>query len=312
MDDEIAERIQETARAQGRADRLVMAGTTHAVDRYLRAADVFVLPSRREGLPVALLEAMACGLPCIASRLRGSTDAIIADGENGFLVPVGDVEAVAAALIDVFSDRPRSAALGAAARQTVVDRYSSDFVAQRWLETYDRVTRRRDLAMSCSERRDILCISSIDWDFIWQGHQEIMSTPRRRGAPGALSREHRRPARRGSAIFRGSGQRLRNWSKGTGGFREERPNLFVLSPIVLPLPYSRIARWINRLLLVHSIRRWMRAVGFSRPVVWTFLPTPLAHGLLDHLDPALTSTTASTISRRARPRRVASRRARRR
>jgi glycosyltransferase involved in cell wall biosynthesis len=143
VDDEIAERIQETARTQGRADRLVLAGTTLAVDRYLRAADVFVLPSRREGLPVALLEAMACGLPCIASRLRGSTDAIIADGENGFLVPVGDVEAVATALTDVFTDRPRSVALGVAARQTVVDRYSSDFVAQRWLETYDHVTRRR-------------------------------------------------------------------------------------------------------------------------------------------------------------------------
>ena len=109
---------------------------------YLRAADVFVLPSRREGLPVALLEAMACGLPCIASRLRGSTDAIITEGENGFLVPVGDVEAVAAALIDVFSDLRRAVAVGAAARQTVVDRYSSDFVAQRWLETYGHVTRR--------------------------------------------------------------------------------------------------------------------------------------------------------------------------
>ena len=143
VDDEIAERIQETARTQGRGDRLVMAGTTHAVDRYLRAADVFVLPSRREGLPVALLEAMACGLPCIASRLRGSTDAIVTDGENGFLVPVGDVEAVATALTDVFNDRPRSVALGVAARQTVVDRYSSDFVAQRWLETYDHVTGRR-------------------------------------------------------------------------------------------------------------------------------------------------------------------------
>ena len=142
VDDEIAGRIQEAARAKGRADRLVMAGTTHAVDRYLRAADVFVLPSRREGLPVALLEAMACGLPCIASRLRGSTDAIMTDGENGVLVPVGDVEAVATALIGVFNDPLRAGALGAAARQTVVDRYSSDFVAQRWLETYDHVTRR--------------------------------------------------------------------------------------------------------------------------------------------------------------------------
>ena len=138
-----------------------------------------------------------------------------------------------------------------------------------------------------AEHRDILCISSIDWDFIWQGHQEIMSTLAADGHR-VLFLENtgvRAPRLRDLPRLR---QRVRNWSKGTGGFREERPNLFVYSPIVLPLPYSRIAGWINRLLLVHSIRRWMRAVGFSRPIIWTFLPTPLAHALVDHLDPALT------------------------
>ncbi len=138
-----------------------------------------------------------------------------------------------------------------------------------------------------ARRRDILCISSIDWDFIWQGHQEIMSTLAAEGHR-VLFLENtgvRRPQFRDLPRLR---QRLRNWAKGTAGFREERPNLFVYSPIVLPLPYSRIARWINRMFLVHSIRRWMRAVGFSRPVLWTFLPTPLAHELIDHLDPELT------------------------
>ena len=57
---------------------------------------------------------------------------------------------------------------------------------------------------------------------------------------------------------------------------------------MLPLPYSRIAQWINRVLMVQSLRRWMRAVDFSRPVIWTFLPTPLAHELINHLDPSLT------------------------
>lgn len=135
--------------------------------------------------------------------------------------------------------------------------------------------------------RDILCISSIDWDFIWQGHQEIMSTLAAQGHRVLFVENTgvRAPKLRDMPRLR---QRMRNWAKGTRGFREERPNLFVFSPIVLPLPYSRVARWINRVFLVHLIRRWMRAVGFSRPVAWTFLPTPLAHGLLDHLDPALT------------------------
>ena len=138
-----------------------------------------------------------------------------------------------------------------------------------------------------ADRRDVLCISSIDWDFIWQGHQEIMSTLAAEGHRVLFVENTgvRAPKLRDLPRLR---QRVRNWAKGTGGFREERPNLFVFSPIVLPLPYSRIARWINRTFLVHSIRRWMRAVGFSRPILWTFLPTPLAHELVDHLDPALT------------------------
>jgi len=135
--------------------------------------------------------------------------------------------------------------------------------------------------------QDVLCISSIDWDFIWQGHQEIMSTLAATGHR-VLFLENtgvRAPKLRDVPRLR---QRLRNWAKGTRGFREERPNLFVFSPLVLPLPYSRLARWLNRLVLVHSIRRWMKATGASRPVVWTFLPTPLAHELIEHLDPALT------------------------
>lgn len=137
------------------------------------------------------------------------------------------------------------------------------------------------------DRRDVVCISSIDWDFIWQGHQEIMS---RLAAAGhrVLFVENtgvRAPRARDLPRLR---QRLRNWWRGTKGFRQERPNVFVYSPLLLPLPYSRIARAVNRFLLARALRRWMRAIGFDRPVVWTFLPTPLAIDLIDDLDPALT------------------------
>lgn len=135
--------------------------------------------------------------------------------------------------------------------------------------------------------RDVICISSIDWDFIWQGHQEIMSTLAAEGSRVLFIENTgvRPPRLRDVPRLR---QRIRNRLKGTGGFREERPNLYVLSPIVLPLPYSRIARWINRVLLLRSIRRWMKAIGFGRPTIWTFLPTPLVHELVRNLDPALT------------------------
>ena len=102
-------------------------------------------------------------------------------------------------------------------------------------------------------RQDVLCISSIDWDFIWQGHQEIMSTLAAEGHR-VLFLENtgvRAPNVRDLPRVR---QRVRNWWRGTKGFREERPNLFVYSPIVLPLPYSRVARWVNRWLLMRALQ----------------------------------------------------------
>ena len=134
---------------------------------------------------------------------------------------------------------------------------------------------------------DVICISSIDWDFIWQGHQEIMT---RLAATGHrvlfIENTGVRPPRV-SDLPRVM-TRLRNWRRGTKGFREERANLFIHSPIVVPLPYSRIAQWLNRTILMRAINRWMRAVGVTRPVLWTFLPTPLARDLIAAIGPALT------------------------
>ena len=134
---------------------------------------------------------------------------------------------------------------------------------------------------------DILCVSSIDWDFIWQGHQEIMS---RMAAQGhrVLFVENtgvRAPKVRDLPRVR---QRIRNWWRGTKGFRQERPNLFIYSPLLLPLPYFWLARWINRRLLARALRRWMEAVGFNRPILWTFLPTPLALDIIGAVDPQVT------------------------
>jgi uncharacterized SAM-binding protein YcdF (DUF218 family)/glycosyltransferase involved in cell wall biosynthesis len=136
-------------------------------------------------------------------------------------------------------------------------------------------------------RRDVVCISSIDWDFIWQGHQEIMSTLAAEGHRVLFVENTgvRAPTPRDLPRLR---QRIRNWWRGTKGFREERPNLFVYSPLLVPLPYSRAARGVNRFLLVRALRRWMRAIGFHRPIVWTFLPTPIALDLIDAIDPEVT------------------------
>jgi glycosyltransferase involved in cell wall biosynthesis len=137
VDDQIADVMRKDAAARGVADRLVFTGATHNVQDYLRAADVYVLPSKREGLPVALLEAMACGLPSVASRLPGSTDTIIVDGENGMLVPPGDAVSLANAVALVLREPARAAAMGAAARETIERRFANADIADRWLDAYD-------------------------------------------------------------------------------------------------------------------------------------------------------------------------------
>ena len=135
--------------------------------------------------------------------------------------------------------------------------------------------------------RDIICISSIDWDFIWQGHQQIMTTLVAHGNRVLFVENTGVRAPRVADLTRLQ-SRLRNWWRGTKGFREERGNLFVYSPVILPFPYSSAARTINRAILTRALRRWMKSTDFQRPIVWTFLPTPLALALTRDMDAELT------------------------
>ena len=135
--------------------------------------------------------------------------------------------------------------------------------------------------------RDIICISSIDWDFHWQIHHEIMSTLAARGNR-VLFIENTGVRPPGVSDLSRVRQRIKNWWHSTKGFRLERENLFVYSPLFLPLPYSRVAQWVNRWLLFRPLRRWMAVTGFRRPIVWTFLPTPTALDLIHTVDPLVT------------------------
>jgi glycosyltransferase involved in cell wall biosynthesis len=141
VDDRLARDIHERARHEGVADRVSLVEPTHHIDDYFRAADIFALPSLREGLPLALLEAMATGLPVVASRLPGSTDAVIDHDRTGVLVAPGDVDALAEALGGLLRDPGRSARLGAAARCRVVSDFSADRVAAAWVAAYRDVAK---------------------------------------------------------------------------------------------------------------------------------------------------------------------------
>lgn len=134
--------------------------------------------------------------------------------------------------------------------------------------------------------QDIVCLSSIDWDFNWQGHQQIMSMLAEAGNRVLFVENTgvRRPRLDELSRIR---HRFARWRRSPGGFRQEAPNLHVFSPLIVPWPYSRVARRINRALLLWAIRRWMRRMKFRTPIVWTFLPTPLTREVLWALAPQL-------------------------
>jgi len=108
------------------------------VPAVLGEADVFVLPSRTEGHPKVLLEAMACARPCIASAVGGNL-AIVEDGVTGLLFPAGDAGALADRVERLLRDRALGAALGARARQAVVARYDLGALVAREIELLRRV-----------------------------------------------------------------------------------------------------------------------------------------------------------------------------
>ena len=121
--------------------------STDEIERFYRAADVFVLPSVREGLPNVLLEAMASGVACIATRLTNVTDSVIEDGRNGLLVPPDDVLALERAMQQLLSDPVLAARLGQEARLTTVARYGIDQVAESYLTAYHELLDVRECAV---------------------------------------------------------------------------------------------------------------------------------------------------------------------
>jgi glycosyltransferase involved in cell wall biosynthesis len=113
-------------------------GERSDVAELLAQADVFVLSSRSEGLPISILEAMAAGLPVVASDVGGIPELVV-DGETGLLVPAGDPDALAAALRRLVEDGELRRRLGAAARARVEQRFSVEQARRSHVELYERL-----------------------------------------------------------------------------------------------------------------------------------------------------------------------------
>jgi glycosyltransferase involved in cell wall biosynthesis len=116
------QRYEQLARELGIADRVHFLGRRDDVAPIVRSCDVMVLPSRDEGLPLAILEALGCGRPVIATPVGGVPEAVT--DEVGILVRPDDPEALAAALTSLFLDPARHAAMSSAARQRAETQFS--------------------------------------------------------------------------------------------------------------------------------------------------------------------------------------------
>jgi glycosyltransferase involved in cell wall biosynthesis len=145
--DSVSEELLERAEAGG----VRFLGMRKDVDRIYRALDLFVLPSHREGFPRAAMEAAASGLPVIATDIRGCRQ-VVDDGVNGILFPVGDVDALVAAIGRVGNDPEVRSSMSRASVERAALHFDENQVVRKVMTAYAGVARKKRLYSELVER----------------------------------------------------------------------------------------------------------------------------------------------------------------
>jgi N-acetyl-alpha-D-glucosaminyl L-malate synthase BshA len=135
-------RALDRAEELGVRQHILFLGKHASVDELLACADVLLLPSENESFGLAALEGMACGAPVIATAVGGIPE-VVTHGENGYLFPVGAVQEMAAAALDILGDAALHKRLAEAGRRTAVERFSASSVVPMYEAHYERVLRAR-------------------------------------------------------------------------------------------------------------------------------------------------------------------------
>jgi len=123
------------AEALGIRDRIHLLGYRDDVKDWLGAMDVFTMPSLSEGLPLSLLEAMAAGVPPVVTKVGGMPE-VVRDGENGFIVPPGNVAALASRISFLLENAQLAAKMGVAARNGILIQFTVDRMAAEYRTLY--------------------------------------------------------------------------------------------------------------------------------------------------------------------------------
>ncbi len=128
-------RLRARAEAREAAGRVRFLGARRDVPALLKALDCYALPSRREGLPMAVLEAMAAGCPIVATRVGGVPSALV-DGKSATLVPPEDPRALARAVVELLADPGRARRYAEEAGRTFAERFSAAAMTRRYEALY--------------------------------------------------------------------------------------------------------------------------------------------------------------------------------
>jgi N-acetyl-alpha-D-glucosaminyl L-malate synthase BshA len=131
-------RAEHRARCLGLESFCAFVGKQPRIVDYLSVADVLLLPSEQESFGLAALEAMACEVPIVASRVGGVPE-VVTDGETGCLSAVGDTDKMGADAAALLANEDERRAMGVRARQSALARYNTDLVIPQYLEFYERI-----------------------------------------------------------------------------------------------------------------------------------------------------------------------------
>jgi glycosyltransferase involved in cell wall biosynthesis len=143
--------LEERIRRHGLEDRVLLAGYRQEAYRYFPFFDAFVLPSRTEGLPITVLEAMQAGIPIVASRV-GEVPAVLGEGAGGILIEPGNPDLLREKLRYLMEHPEAGNQLAATARRTVLAEYSAAIMAAKYENLYLRCVKTGEIAPAGAER----------------------------------------------------------------------------------------------------------------------------------------------------------------